>query len=203
MSPYLFTLGVEILSIALTSNNKISGIKIKDKEFKFTQYADDLTLILSNTKSVSEAKELIHNFGKCSGLRINNDKTDGIGLGTWENRQNINFDFNLKKGPIKILGIYISNNPDECIMLNFESKIDALMRQLHWWKARDLTLYGRVLIVKTLALPKFQYLASVVDVPSHIINRINSLIYAFIWNGQTDKVKRDIFQQEQKLGGFN
>ena len=70
LSPYLFTLGVEILSIALTSNNKISGIKIKDKEFKFTQYADDLTLILSNTNSVSEAKELIHNFGKCSGLRI-------------------------------------------------------------------------------------------------------------------------------------
>lgn len=202
LSPYLFTLGVEILSIALTNSRKINGINVKDKEFKFTQYADDLTLLLSDTKSVLEAKELLYSFGKCSGLQINNTKTDGIGLGAWKNRLNVNCDFNLKQGPIKVLGIYISNNPDECIMLNFESKIDALMRQLHWWKARDLTLYGRVLIVKTLAIPKFQYLASLVNFPTHITNKINSLIYEFVWKGQTDKVKRDIFQQEEKLGGF-
>ena len=35
---------------------------------------------------------------------------------------------------------------------NIHSKVEALLRQLHWWKARDLSLRGKVLIVKALAL---------------------------------------------------
>ena len=86
-------------------------------------------------------------------------------------------------------------------MTNFESKVEALLRQLHWWKARDLSLRGKVLIVKALALSKFQYLASLATIPEHIIRQVNSMVYEFIWNGKTDKVKRHLFEQEFKRGG--
>ena len=33
--------------------------------------------------------------------------------------------------PIKLLGIYISNNTNETVMENFNSKVEALLRQLH------------------------------------------------------------------------
>ena len=95
-----------------------------------------------------------------------------------------------------MLGVYISNSPNKSIMLNFESKIEALLRQLRWWKARDLSLNGRVFIIKELALSKFQYIASLVVIPGHIVSLGNKIIYEFVWNGKTDKVKRNIFEQE-------
>ena len=87
-------------------------------------------------------------------------------------------------------------------MENFNSKVEALLRQLHWWKARDLSLRGKVLIIKALALSKFQYLASLVTIPDHVIKQVNSIIYDFIWNGKTDKVKRNLFEQDFKNGGY-
>ena len=86
-------------------------------------------------------------------------------------------------------------------MLNFQSKIDALLRQLHWWKARDLSLTGRVLIVKALALSKFQYLAALVNIPENIVKQVNRIVYEFIWSGKTDKVKRILFEQSYNKGG--
>ena len=87
-------------------------------------------------------------------------------------------------------------------MTNFESKVEALLRQLHWWEARDLLLRGKVLIVKALALSKFQYLASLVTIPELVIRQVNSMIYEFIWNSETDKVKRHLFEQDFKREGY-
>ena len=50
-------------------------------------------------------------------------------------------------------------------------------------------------LVKALALSKFQYVVSLVTVPDHVIKQVNSMIYEFIWNGKTDKVKRNLFEQ--------
>ena len=55
----------------------------------------------------------------------------------------------------------------------------------------------------SLALSNFQYLASLVTIPDHVIKQVNSVIYEFIWNGKTDKVKRNLFEQEFKNGGYN
>ena len=89
-------------------------------------------------------------------------------------------------------------------MANFQSKIKALLRQSHWWKARDLSLRGKVLIIKALVLSKFHFLASLITRPQDIITQVNSIIYNFIWNGKTDKVKRkrNLFEQDFKHGGY-
>ena len=123
-------------------------------------------------------------------------------LGSLKNKTDLILNTNITKGPIKLLSIYISGDPNEIFIKNYQSKLDSLLRQLHWWKARDLSLYGRVLIVKTLALSKFLYLASLIPIPKNIINIIKSEIYEFIWKGKTDKVKREIFEQEFAIGGF-
>ena len=80
--------------------------------------------------------------------------------------------------------------------------MEAPLRQLHRWKARDLSLRGKVLIIKALALSKFQYLASLVTIPDHVIKQVNTIIYDFIWNGKTDKVKRNLVEQEFKNWGY-
>ena len=201
LSPYLFIIATEVLANAIKRNPAITGINIKNKEVEMTQYADDLTLTLRNSSSIDHLLTLLNNFSKCSGLKINKHKTEAMCLGSMINN-NTPSNMKFTKGPIKLLGIYISSNPTEIVSENFQSKIDSLIRQLHWWKARNLSLQGRVLVSKSLGLSKFQYLASLFTFPDHIIKQINTIIYEFIWRGKCDKVKRKIFEQSPDKGGF-
>ena len=205
LSPYLFIIALETLACAIRINNNIKGITVNFHEFKLTQYADDLTLTLNDASSARESLNLIKQFGKYSGLKINIDKTEAMLIGslrTLDFKINIGLNVKITNEPIRLLGVYISKNPREIIMKNFETKIEALLRQLHWWKARDLSLTGKILIVKSLALSKFHFISSVVRIPSEIINRVNSIMYEFIWGGRTDRVRRAIFEQDFEKGGY-
>ena len=50
LSPYIFILCTEILAIQIRNNNEIQGIKVRDKEYKLTLYADDSTLLLNGSE---------------------------------------------------------------------------------------------------------------------------------------------------------
>ena len=54
------------------------------------------------------------------------------------------------------------------------------------WKWRGLSLLGRIQIVKTFAVPKIMYRASVIPLSKELIKEANDLtiIYGFIWNGK-------------------
>ena len=52
LSPYLFIIAVEILAIAIRTNNEIHGINLDDNEIKLLQYADDTTGILRDETSL-------------------------------------------------------------------------------------------------------------------------------------------------------
>ena len=50
---------------------------VSKNEIKVSQYADDTTLILDGSKeSLISALQVLENFSKVSGLRLNNRKTD-------------------------------------------------------------------------------------------------------------------------------
>ena len=57
------------------------------------------------------------------------------------------------------------------------------------WKWRDLTILGRIQIVKTFVIPMFMYRASLICVQKDIVIEVNKLLFKFIWKGK-DKVKR-------------
>ena len=53
---------------------------------------------------------------------------------------------------VKILGIHFSYDEKNNNDLNFNLKLKRLQTKLDIWRARDLTLLGRVLIIKSLGL---------------------------------------------------
>ena len=57
------------------------------------------------------------------------------------------------------------------------------------WKWRDLTILGRIQIVKTFVIPIFMYRASLICVQKDTVIEVNKLLFKFIWKGK-DKVKR-------------
>ena len=82
--------------------------------------------------------------------------------------------------PKKILLIFVSYNLNEAIRLNFDNKVESLPKQLHWWKARNLSLAGKILIVKTLGISKFALCASILHILDTMIQKVNTTIYNFI-----------------------
>ena len=57
------------------------------------------------------------------------------------------------------------------------------------WSARGLSLYGKVTIIKSLIVPKFVYVSSLLTTPRGVIQELNRLIFKFLWKG-VDKVTR-------------
>ena len=81
LSGLLFVLCAEILATAIRNDNSIKGIKIHNKEFKLSQYADDTTAFVSDTESATNLFKLLSKFQECSSLEINKSKTEGMWLG--------------------------------------------------------------------------------------------------------------------------
>ena len=86
LSPYLFILSVEILEKLGVLEREIRGIKIHDTELKLSQYADDTTLILDGSEqSLKISLSLIEAFGKISGLKLNDRKTEALWIDSQRN----------------------------------------------------------------------------------------------------------------------
>ena len=81
LSPYLFIIVIELLAISIRSDRGIEGIKVDNEEVKVEMFADDLTAFLRNDHSLRKFLDKTKDFGVCSGLCINYDKTEILFLG--------------------------------------------------------------------------------------------------------------------------
>ena len=102
----------------------------------------------------------------------------------------------------KALGIYFSYDTAEMTQKNFFKKWKSILEQIQIWKWRDLSLYGKVTIVKTLLIPKFIYVASVLCTPNEFVTKLKEMINRFLWNGP-DKVARAATINLINFGGLN
>ena len=91
------------------------------------------------------------------------------------------FGFSWPKKPIKALGVYFSYNQADKDNENFTLMIKKIKAALNVWCQSNLTLIGRITIVKTLALTKLTFISSFESVPDLAIKETESAIYSFIW----------------------
>ena len=93
--------------------------------------------------------------------------------------------------PIKCLGVYFTYDVAEFVNLNFKRRSKKMQKTSNWWKARGLTLYGRVQIINSLLPSKMLYIDSMFSVPEEVIKDLNKIVYKFLWKGQ-DRVARTV-----------
>ena len=91
--------------------------------------------------------------------------------------------FGLKwpKRPIKCLGVYITNDYEEFIKLNYKQRLKKMEKTANCWKGRGLTIYGREQIINSLLLLKLIYTSSMFPVPEEVIKEANRIIVKFLW----------------------
>ena len=86
--------------------------------------------------------------------------------------------------------------------MNFNLKIDKLQTNLDTWKSRDLTLFGKVMIIKALGVSSLIYSASNINVPKDIISNVKGRLFRFIWKNKRDKIRREELYQDYGKGGL-
>ena len=200
LSPYLFILVVEIMSIGIRNNKEIRGLKYNKNEIKIISYADDTTALLQDETDAKKLITFLKKFERISGLKMNKNKTEGLWLGTDKDSQNKPLGIKWPK-IVKVLGIHLCYDKNEMEEKNFKEKIAKMKRNLNLWKQRDLTIYGKILLLKTFALSQLTYISNIFHTPDNFIHEIEELMYNFLWNGKSHKVKKNVIIQNYEHGG--
>ena len=78
---------------------------------------------------------------------------------------------------MKILGIYFTYNSRLKNELNFDSH-KSLKKTLNNWQWRNLTVLGKIQIIKTFAMPKLLFRASVLTFDKDL-KKINTALFNF------------------------
>ena len=120
-------------------------------------------------------KGLLDRFGEISGLKLNEEKTEVYWLGSFhDSPEDIGIDKVNK--PMKILGIYFTYNWQKFQEINFENIIKSIQKSINAWRWRNLTLIGRIQVIKTFAIPKFMFRASLTSLTKEIVKQVNSVL---------------------------
>ncbi len=202
VSPYLFILLLEPLLSKLRQDKDIKGLRTPKREVKLSAYADDLSTYLKDKKSVEKVLQTLEDFAKISGLNVNRDKTEILSVNHHGDSKWIE---NLGIKQVKeiiITGIYHGEDSDSVADKNWTRIVEKTKQMLSMWKGRDLSLMGRITIVKVQGISQIQYLAANINMPEQYIKQINKLIYNFIWKGP-DKIKRIIARRKVSEGGLS
>lgn len=203
LSGTLFILCLELLAQNIKHDKRIKGISINNKEVKICQYADDTTCFLKDSESVEQLLHKLELFSRCSGLEINRSKTEALWLGRLKDCKQKPFGFKWPDAPILSLGVYFSYDKLKSDELNFDEKLKKVEKLLNIWRQRDLTLIGKIAVVKSLALAKLIHVASVLPLPENFAQEVNKLIFNFIWNDKPPKIKKATLIGEKRDGGLN
>ena len=99
--------------------------------------------------------------------------------------------------------VYILVTIKKTEKLNWENKIDKMNTLFFSWGKRNLTILGKIMIIKALVIPIFTFVASACVVPDKYRKGIESKCFKFIWDGNPDKVKRNTMIGNFEMGGLN
>ena len=70
------------------------------------------------------------------------------------------------------------------------------------WSSRSLTLFGKVLIIKSLGLSQILFSVSNINVPKDTITTVKGKLFSFLWNKKKDKIKTEGLNQDYDKGGI-
>ena len=151
---------LEVSATAIRAEKEIKGIQI-GKEVKLSLFADDMILCIENTKdSARKLLELINEYSKVAGYKINtqksltflytnNEKTER------EIEETIPFTIAMKR--IKYLGINLPKETKDLYIENYKTLMKEIKEDTKRWINMPCSWIGRINIVKMRILAKAIY----------------------------------------------
>ena len=108
----------------------------------------------------------------------------------------------LTRDAIKILGVYFSYNINLMNQENYCQAITNIHGILKLWRMRNLSIEGKIVVFKTLAISKLVYLALLTVIPDHITDEVTKIQKSFIWHDSSPKIEHETLRMGFKAGGL-
>ena len=173
----------------------------KTVEIKIVQFNDDATILVDEISSKRKVIKQIDNFGLFSGLELNKDKCSLVNVNDYSIGESVD-DISWTNSDVKILGVYFGKDKDKINDKNWSPKFNKIENCIRLWKTRNLTVFGKMTIIKSFLVSQIIFNAQMISIPNEVIKKINSLLYSFLWNGKKEKIKRKVLCMEYELGGL-
>ena len=160
LSPLVFNIVLEVLAKAVRKEKEIKGIQI-GKEVKLSLFADDMILYIENPKdTTSKLRELINEYSKVAGYKINiqkslaflctnNEKTER------EIKETIPFITATKR--IKYLGINLPKETKDLYIENYKTLMKEIKDDTNRWRNIPCSWVRKINRVKMSVLAKAIY----------------------------------------------
>jgi exonuclease III len=203
LSPLLFTIAIEPFANAIRKHEGIRGIRLAGcpSPIQTSLYADDTTLFFSDPSELTAIKEVMKTYQMASNAKFNASKCQGavINMPLPPPHLQLEMEWLLPNHHLIYLGIPIGTAVDSGSV--WTSKLQELHKLFARWTKRSLSLTGRVVVSKMLAIPKLIYLAQALDIPEDLLSQLTTSVWSFVWKGKRDKVSRSVMSLPYDRGG--
>lgn len=208
LSPLLFILSLEPLAEAIRSHPDISGVRLRQREYKLSLFADDILLTLTHPHiSLPSLHTTLALFGDISGYKINSTKTEALPINISEDALSTlqgNFNYRWCPKSLKYLGVYLTPSYSTLFQANFPSMFTEINNLLKTCTKFPLSLLGRINVLKMSILPKLLYLFETLPVmiPLSQLKILQRSFLNFIWDNKSHRVASSVLLTSQNRGSL-
>lgn len=199
---------IEPLAAAIRLHPDITGINIRDQEFKLSLFADDVLLTLTNPHiSLPNLQALLQTYGSLSGYKVNSHKTGALPIHIPSDllpSLKSNYNFHWRDSSLKYLGIKITTSYSSLYGSNYPNLFADLRKLLQSWNKLPISLSGRIASVKMSILPKLIYFLATLPfpIPLGVLKPFQADIIRFIWAHKLHQIPKSVLLAGKVRGGL-
>jgi hypothetical protein len=185
LSCILFIMCMDPLIRNIEANPNIIRSEIQGTPLpKVLAYADDITCIVD--RDANNVKDIFYEYGRltrASGLTLNADKTEILDME--EKHYKVKYDGKTHKlkgaKSVKINGIVFNKDIEVMKEENFTHLVSKIGSMLMGWRARQLSLLGKILIYKTFGMSQVIYVLSTISLSAAQYKKLKVMFNNFVW----------------------
>lgn len=198
LSPYLYVIVFDALLKKLNGNLNIKmlDLPIEGNKKTITAFADDLTVVVRDEKSVAQILQEIKKYGQKSGAKLNKEKSKLMYLGRTVPKE----DFRIKVvDEVKILGITFNKTGiSQTTWDDLERECQLILKEY----GEETPLTARAEIIKRLIMAKCAYFFGGAAPTKNYCQKLEKMCFQFIWKGKNQWVKQWKLKLPLEQGGL-